>query len=298
MRCVIVAFCILFLFTASCCEKDVVTDLSNEYVFMGQDYIHKVSNGYGIARKSAFYANFVSNFNFDGSYYKNDIVLERISIWKYGCSKDNRFIFIHYFKDLIISEIPTNFKYKGSFCEYEKEVFYLLDTVKDKEEVFSNYQDFIEFCGSNKIEFSSFYFPSIGESIQEKRVQINDSMFFSDRGDYLGQSLFVDDKMIFDGFIDEYAILPNGAIGFNLIVADSDFTPEFNDANILLSIDRNQTKGKHYAGSFFMGFNIFYEKYIIYDSIDNSVLEFDKKIDLNKYIKNTFNTDTKWDKIE
>lgn len=296
MKALTFILCIVLLFSSNCSCRD--TDLSDEYVYKGQDYVHKLPDGYGIARTSAFYANFVRYVNSDGTYYRRDILLEKISIWKYGCSKDERFIFIHYFSDLSIAETPTNFKYKGLYCSYDKEVFYLFDTSKGVGKSFSIYNEFIDFCKTSDIEFTCFYFLSAGESVQEKRIQISENQFFSDRGDYLGQSLFADNKMLFDGFIDEYAILPNGLIGFNLIVADSDFTPEFNDANILLTIDRSQTKGKYFAGSLIMGFNIFYKKYIIYNSIDNSVLEFDTKTDLNKYVKNTFETNIKWNRIE
>lgn len=293
--CILITLCFIFLL-AGCTYNPTEENKNSDYVYMGKDYIHHLTNDYCIGVMSTYNHDFLYLPTWqDGTYSESNKILNNVYIYKYGCSKDNKYIFIHYY---ILSDEQEGRKTKIN-CSYsyvEKDVLYLYNVNDDEQITFSSRASYYSYCDRNNIDFETFYFPAAGESDKEKRIYAADDLYIADRGIYRGQGLVYKNKEILYGFIDRYMILDDSRVLLHFQMTEHDYDAEYQDeVNTALKLDSNFKGGRHFV-DLFASFKIKYDGYVLFNSATNEITEFASKGEVKDYLKKS-EINGKWDKI-
>ncbi len=274
-------------------RSELSVDIIDDYRYMYQDYIHHLSDGYCIFRESAethdlvYYPRWREH---DVTYNIEEYILNEVSIYKYGLSKNSEWIYVHYYSLLDPFAGNTDDLPKIYYNTSEQGVLgnvYFLFNVKDKTEIeFESNAQFYEYCEKNAIVFEKFFYPMAHASLEESRVYINENAYLSLVGSTYGNSVVLNNEAIFTGFIDEYSIIDENTFAFSLKISDKlelEYPSKANEGIVL----SDKKVGKYKLDSL-LHLNLYYSKYIVYDFATNSFREYDKRKDIEKEYDTVF----------
>ena len=274
-------------------RSEFSVDIIDNYRYMYQDYIHHLSDGYCIFRESAETHSLVYYplwREHDVVFNIEEYILNEVSIYKYGLSKNAEWIYVHYYSLLDPFAGNTDDLPKIYYNTSEQGVLgnvYFLFKVKDKTEIeFENNAQFYEYCEKNGIVFEKFYYPMAHASLEESRVYINENAYLSLVGSTYGNSVVLNNEAIFTGFIDEYSIINENTFAFSLKISDKlelEYPSKANEGIVL----SDKKVGKYKLDSL-LYLNLYYSKYIVYDFATNSFREYDKRKDIEKEYDTVF----------
>lgn len=269
-------------------QSEMSVDVVDDYKFMYQDYIHHLADGYCILRLNSEEISFVYYPKWrnddDGPMNIEEYIVDSAAVYKYGLSKNAEWVYIHYYDTvgpLYSTQLPSyTVPYKDNVISIKDNVF-MLYNIKDKTQLnFGGNAEVYKYCKENKIIFDKYYYPSAHSSFEESRIYINDDAYISVVGASWGESVVYNGEAIFAGYIEEYSIIDEHTVAFNLKLNDKIYFEYPNNANQGIVMGDKKV-GKHKIDTMIKQ-DVYYSKYIVYDFNTNQFKEYEKRKDIEQ----------------
>ena len=269
-------------------QSELSVDVVDDYKFMYQDYIHHLADGYCILRLNSEEISFVYYPKWrnddEGPMNIEEYVVDSAAVYKYGLSKNAEWVYIHYYDTvgpLYSTQLPSyTVPYKDNVISVKDNVF-MLYNIKDKTQLsFAGDAEIYKYCKDNGIVFDKFYYPSAHSSFEESRIYINDDAYISVVGDSWGESVVYKGEAIFAGYIEEYSIIDEHTIAFNLKLNDKIYFEYPNNANQGIVMGEKKV-GKHKINTMLKQ-DVYYSEYIVYDFNTNTYKEYENRKDIEQ----------------
>lgn len=219
----------------------------------------------GDYRYKPFEDYYVTGGSFNDYYLANNdnsIVLEGTF---YSISKSDNYLAIH---NMILS--PANDKednsnqivyYNLSKFVAEEDVYYIFNNSNKRLESFKTYNEFLDYCNKNNINFDKWIY----RDVESESIKIDNNCYIRCCGQSRNQYVFIDNKPVFEGDIDKYAVIDNTRIALVFKSPKLMYAGEFDCAELIFS------------------------KIILYDKTSNSYQIIANDEELTKVVGNDFN---------
>lgn len=257
---------VLILFTFFACGKkeERPWDIPVEPLGRG-DYSHTLFGGCEFVRTSALRGiitdNGVSLTESDGY------------IFKYA-HDDSRYIAYHSMQLLSDSKGDYTRTLNGDVYGITNDNFCLYDYAENKTYEFADAEELNKYCFENSISLGNWFYPSAFSSIEGKQTKLTGKYSFEDIGKYRGQSVLKNGVPVFLGYIENLNKYGKFIV-FNLKIAKTDFDIELiGYSNNGLSPMSEEKLGS-YRADWGLTFPVYYDKYIVINSLTDAVNEFD-----------------------
>lgn len=254
-----------------------------------------------------------NGYSFSGSVADNCNILfadhlyrELDTAYSYAHDSD-RYIAVHSIKqyeyDLPEDSILYTTIYSGMLMEIMSDKTLLIDTNSGETTVFSDKSQLYKYCKSNDINLCNWYYTSDQNGIAGIKTDLLNGYCLENRNDGTynrGQSILLQDMPVFDGNIDEYASDNNSVIAFHLVIAYDDFIseyPEYSNKGLKNYSDEALYKIRDEILPM-IRYPVHYDQYIIYDTENNEIFEFDSKDELESYSVSTGISLGSWQEVE
>lgn len=265
IKCLSVSLIALVLLSFSACKQEERPwDIAADPLGRG-DYSHALFSGCEFTRTSALHSNITYN----------DTVLSDIDayIFKYA-HDDGRYIAYRSMQLLTDGAGDYTRTLNGDTYGITNDKFCLYDYTENKTYEFADAEELNKYCFENSISLGNWFYPSAFSSIEGKQTKLTGKYSFEDLGKYRGQSVLKNGVPVFSGYIENLNKYGKFIV-FNLKIAKTDFDIEFMEqANKGLSLMTEEKLGS-YRADWGLTFPIYYDKYIVIDSLTDAVNEFD-----------------------
>lgn len=258
----LIAF-VLLAFSA-CKQEERPWDITADPLGRG-DYSHALFSGLEFNRISALHGNITYNDTMLSDY--------DAYIFKYA-HDDGRYIVYRSMQLLTDGAGDYTRTLNGDTYGITNDKFCLFDFKKHKTYEFADAEELNKYCFENSISLGNWFYPSAFSSIEGKQTKLTGKYSFEDFGKYRGQSVLKNGVPVFSGYIDNLNKYGKFIV-FNLKIAKTDFDIEFMEqANKGLSPMSEEKLGS-YRADWGLSFPVYYDKYIVIDSLTDAVNEFD-----------------------
>ncbi len=268
-------------------QSEMSVDVVDDYRFMYQDYIHHLADGYCILRLNSVDQSFVYYpkwRNDDATMDIEEYIVDSAAIYKYGLSKNAEWVYIHYYDTVgqfYSTQLPSySISYKDSVISIKDNVFMIYNIKEKTQFTFESDAEVYKYCKDNGIVFDKFYYPSAHSSLEESRIYINDDAYISVVGASWGESVVCNGEAVFAGYIEEYSIIDQHTVAFNLKLNDKIYFEYPNNANQDIVMGDKKV-GKHKIDTLIKQ-DVYYSKYIVYDFYTNAYREYENRKDIEK----------------
>lgn len=264
IKCISVCLIALVLLSFSACKQEERPwDIAADPLGRG-DYSHALFSGYEFNRISALH----------GDITYNGIRLSDYDayIFKYA-HDDSRYIAYHSMQLLTDGAGDYTRTLNGDTYGIKNDKFCLFDYVENKTYEFADAEELNKYCFENSISLGNWFYPSAFSSIEGRQTKLTGKYSFEDIGKYRGQSVLKNGVPVFSGYIEKLNKYGKFIV-FNLKMAETNFSIELmGQANKGLSPMCEKKLGS-YRADWGLTFPVYYDKYIVIDSLSDSVNEF------------------------
>lgn len=266
----------------------------DDYEWEFENYKHYLFDDYYYERQSSL----------EGSIYKNGVEQYFIDYTFCYAHDDERYIAMHIMTLSEEDEFDNGYIriINGNKFYATDDRFILLDTQVDNmhkaAQDFESKGQLINYCESNNIELSNWFYPAAATEFESESVKLNDTLYLENIGGRRGVSIYDMNDELFHGLIDEYAVGNNDYIGFHMVIADTGYDGEnLSSYNKSLSDIPTQAFDQINFG-LLDRYPVYYDQYVLYCSETAETFEFDTKDQLEQYTKQQGISFDKWIDIE